>query len=133
MTQAKKASSAKGKAAAAPKPSPIAAPSKSAGRNFIQAWRLFRNIPSQQELARLTIAHDPDGKGLERATINRLETGVASYREEHIAILSKTLRVSPRDLIGTDPYNSGDIFMVYAGLSAADKRRTQKFLASLKR
>lgn len=101
--------------------------------NQIRNWRLFRGIEKIADLAEMTKAHDPEGKGIDRVSITRLECGTARYNEDHLVILSRTLSVSQRDLIGTNPFDAGDIFAVYAGLSASDKRRAAKFVASLKR
>lgn len=101
-------------------------------QNHIRNWRLYRGIKTQKELAELSIAHDPEGQGVIRGVICRLESGNTRYHAEHIAILSRTLRCSPRDLIGTNPNDAGDIFAVYAGLSEADKRRAAKLVADLR-
>lgn len=101
--------------------------------NNIRNWRLFRKYPSQEALAKATIAADPDGVGVARGVINRLESGDYRYHQDHIRVLSLTLKCSPRDLIGTNPFDAGDIFVVYAGLSEADKRRALKLLSQLKK
>lgn len=100
--------------------------------NNIRNWRLFRGIAKQEDLAHLTIMNDPKGKGLDRVCITRLENGEARYNERHLAILSRALRVAPRDLIGTNPFDAGDIFAVYVGLSESKKRIAAKLIASLK-
>lgn len=104
----------------------------SAGNN-IRNWRLFRNIPSQEALSEATRAADPTGAGITRAVINRLESGEYRWNEDHIRVLSLTLQCSQRDLIGTNPFDAGDIFAVYAGLSEADKRRAHRLVSKLKR
>lgn len=99
--------------------------------NFIRSWRLFRGFESHDALSKATVAHDPAGEGLSRSCILRLETGETKYHQGHLAILSNTLRVAERDLIGTDPYNAGDIFALYAGMTAADKRRAAAYIERL--
>lgn len=101
--------------------------------NNIRNWRLYRKIKTQTDLAKLTIEHDPLGKGIQRGTLCRLETGEVRYNQDQIDILSRTLRVKPRDLIGTNPFNASDIFVVYAGLSPSEKRRARKLIAALER
>lgn len=101
--------------------------------NNIRNWRLFRGIATQRELAALTERADPKGVGLQRVTICRLENGDGRYNQDHIEILAKTLRVSPRDLIGTDPMDAGDVFAIYAGLPEEKKRRAIKLMLGLKR
>lgn len=103
-----------------------------AAGNNIRNWRLFLKIPEQADLAALTVKVDPNGKGLDRPCIVRLESGTARYNESHLAILSRAMGVSPRDLIGTNPFDSGDIFAVYAGLTAAKKRRLIRLAVALK-
>lgn len=100
--------------------------------NHIRAWRLFRDITRQEDLAKLTIRFDPKRKGVPRETITRLENGSYRYNEDQLSMIGKALRVAPRDLIGTDPYNSGDIFAVYAGLSADDKAKALELLNQLR-
>lgn len=100
--------------------------------NFIHAWRLFRGLKRQQDLADATKRADPKRKGLTRETITCLENGVYIYNERTLALIAKALRVAPRDLIGTDPYNSGDIFAVYAGLSDEDKAKALALLNQLR-
>lgn len=100
--------------------------------HFIKAWRLFRTFKTQTALSEATRAHDPEGKGLPRVTLLRLEKGLTRLNQGHLEILSNTLRVSQRDLLGTDPNASGDIFSIYAGLSMSKKKAAQKFLRSLK-
>lgn len=100
--------------------------------NNIRNWRLFRGIATQERLARMTITADPNGRGINRVSIIRLETGETPCNTKHLAILSRTLGVAPRDLIGTNPYNAGDIFALYAGLSERNKKTAMKLLAALK-
>lgn len=83
-------------------------------QNYIRSWRLYRGLKMQKDLAELTKSVDPYGVGLDRVTICRLETGQMQYNETHLKLISHALRVAPRDLIGTDPFNSGDIFKLYA-------------------
>lgn len=99
--------------------------------NQFRSWRVFRGYPNQNALALATQIVDPAGAGFTRATICRLESGALKYSENHIELLSLTLKVAPRDLIGTDPFNSGDIFAVYAGLSKSKQRRAEALLAEL--
>lgn len=101
--------------------------------HHIRSWRLFKGIKHQKDLARLTKRKDPAGVGLTRSTIIRLENGDTRYNQEHLHILGVTLGVAPRDLIGTDPFDSGDIFALYAGMSASDKARALKALGKFKR
>lgn len=100
--------------------------------NNIRNWRLFKNIALQGDLSKLSIAHDPEGIGVSRVNIVRLENGDARWNEDHIMILSRTLGCTPRDLIGTNPFDSGDIFAVYAGLTPAAKRRALKAIKAIK-
>ena len=90
-------------------------------RNQIRNWRLYRGIKMQKELADMTIEYDRKGLGLDRVTICRLETGTMQYNETHIRLLSFALRVAPRDLLGTNPFDSGDIFKQYADLPERDR------------
>lgn len=107
-------------------PAAVAAPN-----HFIKAWRLFRKFKTQTALSEATKAHDPKGKGLPRVTLLRLENGLTRLNQGHLEILSNTLRVSQRDLLGTDPNASGDIFSIYAGLSEPKKKAVQKFVRKL--
>lgn len=100
--------------------------------NQIRNWRLFRKIALQRTLSEMSVAHDPLGIGVSRVNIVRLENGEARWNEDHIMILSRTLGCTPRDLIGTNPFDSGDIFAVYAGLSPSAKRRALKALKAIK-
>lgn len=100
--------------------------------NFIRSWRLFRDVRTQDDLATATIGFDPKRKGVLRETITRLENGSYRYNEDQLNLIGKALRVAPRDLIGTDPYNSGDIFAVYAGLSEADRAKALHLLHKLR-
>lgn len=93
--------------------------------NNIRNWRLFRKLAKQSDLAKLA--------GLPSASISRLETGEMGYNQKHIHILARALGVAPRDLIGTNPFDAGDIFAVYAGLSDDDKRLAAALMAKLKR
>lgn len=133
MAKSKKSSDGKGKDGARALPPSGRIRKPAAAGNNIRNWRLFRMIAKQDDLAKLTIINDPKGKGLDRVCITRLENGEVRYNEDHIAILSRTLGVSPRDLIGTNPYDAGDIFAVYAGLSEKDKRYVMRLLEGLKR
>lgn len=98
----------------------------------IANWRLFRGITSQRILANMVKEKFPAAKGLDRVSICRLESGTARWNEDHIAILSSVLECQPGDLISTNPFEAGDIFALYAGLSATDKRRALKLLQQLK-
>jgi transcriptional regulator with XRE-family HTH domain len=101
--------------------------------NNIRNWRLFKGLAKQEDLARLTQLHDPERIGIPRVTICRLESGETRYNEDHLRLISSALGVSPRDLIGTNPFDAGDIFAVYEGLSWADKRAAMKLLTTLTR
>lgn len=105
---------------------------RASATNNIRNWRLFRNISLQRTLAEMSVAHDPLGIGVSRVNIVRLENGEARWNEDHIMILSRTLGCTPRDLIGTNPFDSGDIFAVYAGLSPSAKRRAMKAIKAIK-
>lgn len=133
MAAVRKTNSSKGKGQGAVQKTESHDKRPPAATNNIRNWRLFRGIATQKELAVMTIAYDPAGKGLPRVSICRLETGEVRYNQDHIDILSRTLRVSPRDLIGTNPYDAGDIFAVYAGLSEAEKRKALKLVTTIKR
>lgn len=89
--------------------------------NNIRNWRIFRKIEKISDLADMIAAQYPDVRGLDRVGITRLETCTVRYNEDHLTILSKVLQVSPRDLIGTNPFDAGDIFAIYAGLSDDEK------------
>lgn len=91
--------------------------------NNIRNWRLFRGLARQEDLAALTLKHDPQGRGIQRPTLIRLETGELQYNAGHLRLISLALGVAPRDLIGTNPNDAGDIFAVYSGLPEADKPR----------
>lgn len=100
--------------------------------NNIRNWRLFRKVALQRTLAEMSVAYDPLGIGVSRVNIVRLENGEARWNEDHIMILSRTLGCTPRDLIGTNPFDSGDIFALYAGLSPSAKRRALKAIKAIK-
>lgn len=106
---------------------------RSAAANNIRNWRLFRGIERQEDLAELVLRCDPKGVGLPRVSITRLENGDQRYNEHHIKLLCLALRVAPRDLIGTNPFDAGDIFAIYSGLTDAKKRAAIKLIATLKR
>lgn len=106
---------------------------KIASGNNIRNWRLFRGLERQLDLADATKAHDPKGRGLDRVIINRLESGADKYHQGHIELIARTLRVSERDLIGTNPYDAGDIFAVCAGLSEAGKAAVLKYAKRIRR
>lgn len=133
MSKAKKTKATKGKAQPVQDGHEFKARQPAAKGNNIRNWRLFRGIATHHALAAITKAQDPQGKGLDRVSICRLETGELRYNENHIDVLAKALTVSTRDLIGTDPFNAGDIFAVYATASDAEKRRIAKQVAKLKR
>lgn len=103
-----------------------------ADNNNVRNWRLFRGIATQESLANLTAACDPDGKGISRVVILKLENGEQRYNEAQITLLARALSVAPRDLIGTNPYDAGDIFAVYAGLPDPAKRRMLKLARALR-
>lgn len=99
-------------------------------RNNIRNWRLFRGIKSQQALAQLTFGI----KGMEaltRATLCRLESGNLRYREDQLDVLSIVLKCTPTDLIGVNPFRSGDIFLIYRGLPAAKQAQIDKLASTL--
>lgn len=123
MAKAGKDSTAKDKdgAEAAVRPSRLRL--EAAPDNNIRNWRLFRKIERHDDLANLTVMHDPEGVGISRVNLCRLETGELRWNRDHITILSRTLGVAPGDLIGINPFNSGDVFAVYASLSLVDKQR----------
>lgn len=100
--------------------------------NNIRNWRLFRKIELQRDLAELAAIHDPNGKGFSRVTITRLENGECRYNEDHLFILGRALGCAPRDLIGTNPFDAGDIFAIYAGLSDEDRALAMRMVKSLK-
>lgn len=100
--------------------------------NNIRNWRLFRKIELQRDLAELTAIHDPSGKGFNRVTITRLENGECRYNEDHLFILGRALGCAPRDLIGTNPFDAGDIFAIYADLSDDDRALAMRMVKSLK-
>lgn len=130
MAKTKKLSAAKDKDGTASKARARADPTP---RNHIRHWRLFRGLERQQDLAALTAAVDPKGKGIDRVSITRLENGDARYNEDHINIIAKALRVSARDLIGTNPLDAGDIFAVYADLNDQNKRQVKRLLETMSR
>lgn len=109
---------------------PVTPPSPT---NNIRNWRLFRKIEFQRQLSEMSVAHDPLGVGVSRVNVLRLENGEARWNEDHILILSRTLGCTPRDLIGTNPFDSGDIFAVYAGLTPSAQRRALKAIKVIKR
>lgn len=76
-------------------------------RNYFRAWRLYRGIKSQSELARLTIAADPKGNGISRPSILRLENFKLRWHQGHLEILSRVLNAPPGALVSVDPYNPG--------------------------
>lgn len=128
----KKSSSTKGMDGSTgqrPSKGPITAASPT---NNIRNWRLFRKIELQRTLSEMSVAHDPLGIGVSRVNIVRLENGEARWNEDHVMILSRTLGCTPRDLIGTNPFDSGDIFAVYARLSPSAKRRALKAIKAIK-
>lgn len=98
--------------------------------NNIRNWRLFRNITSQGDLSDLTYKV-PGCRGLTRPTINRLESGRMEYSQQQVKVIARALRCTEGDLISVNPYASGDIFRIYAGLGQNDKRAVDTFLRSL--
>lgn len=133
MAKVKIPSASNDKAAPEPKRSSRELRTPAAKGNNIRNWRLFRKIPRQEDLAKLTAEYDPNGVGLNRVSIIKLENGEMRYNEDHLDILARALHVSPRDLIGTNPFDAGDIFAVYAGLNDAQKKRAAKLFGTLKR
>lgn len=108
-------------------------PKKEASRsNNIRNWRIFKGIQTHQELSSLTAAVDENGKGINRVCISRLESSEMRYHEDHIELLSKALRVTPSDLIGTNPFDSGSVFAIYALASITEKRAIETFMRELR-
>ena len=101
---------------------------ESSSDNFIRAWRLYRNFETQEDLANETKKHDPKGEGLARNVICRLETSAYRWNMDHIKILAETLGCAPRDLIGTNPFDAGDIFMIYNKASKAQRKQIEEYL-----
>lgn len=89
-------------------------------KNNIRNWRLFRGIKNHGALAKLTEGVD-GGIAMTRATICRLESGKLRYREDQLDVLAVVLKCTPTDLIGTDPFNAGDIFTIYRRLTGHAK------------
>lgn len=96
--------------------------SKASSDNFIRAWRIYRGYDTQEALC-LHLS-------INSSVLSRLESGALQYRQWHLKLLSNFLNVSPRDLIGTDPFDGGDVFSLYAKLSP---RKRAKALALIRR
>lgn len=73
--------------------------------NYIRAWREFRGITSQGQMALKA--------GMTRPTISRLESGAMPYRQKALEQLARVLECTPSDLIGSDPNAMGAIFQIY--------------------
>jgi|SRR5215472_13219101 len=105
---------------------------KAAEGHNIRNWRIYKGYATHEALALATVKYDPKGLGIARNVIGRLESGDYAYHQRHIDILAKTLGVAPRDLIGTDPFNSGDIFTVYALANLRQRKEaTEIFLKAM--
>lgn len=111
-------------------------------KHFIRAWRIFRGYAFQQDLAEDIQKNLPKlsklfpylsiGKGkngFTRATISRIESGSLRYNEDQLDVLAYMLKTTPGDLIKTDPYNSGSIFLIYPHLTAAQKKKLDDMAA----
>lgn len=92
--------------------------------NFIRAWRLFRGIDRQQDLA--------DRSGVGRPVLSRLESGSLDYHQRHLEQLAKVLQCTAGDLISTDPSNMGDVFRIYEDLPPSGQLRAYQLLRSLR-
>lgn len=71
--------------------------------NNIRAWRLYRKMPCQKDLAEATRRVDPSHKGLDRVTICRLESGAMRFHETHLAMLAAALSCEPWQLLCNQP------------------------------
>jgi transcriptional regulator with XRE-family HTH domain len=91
--------------------------------NFIRQWRLFRGIKTQGELADLS--------GLARPQISNLESGLQSYKQEHLEALAVPLKCTPSDLISVDPFKAGDIFTIYRALPETAKKAVDALVRQL--
>lgn len=91
--------------------------------NFIRAWRLYRKIPKQETLASMA--------NVRRPTLSRLENGGMKYRQDIIERLATALACTPKDLIGTDPNNMGDVFEIYAKLDPSKREAALHYLKGL--
>jgi hypothetical protein len=96
--------------------------------NQIRNWRLYRGLKTHADLAAATVEADPNGKGLERSILIRLETGKTHYAERHLDILARTLGVEQRDLISTNPFDDADIYTILAFISERDRKRWAKLM-----
>ena len=63
--------------------------------HYIRAWRLYRGLLTQAELAAKV--------GLTSQSISRLESGRMKYRQEILERIAEALDCTPADLIGRDP------------------------------
>jgi len=93
------------------------------GKNFIRAWREFRGIAAQGDLA--------EKAGLARETVNRLESGKLAYKQRYLVLLAKALDCSPMALIEVNPYEQATIFQIYAKLPEVKKRKALRALQAL--
>ena len=63
--------------------------------HHIRAWRLYRGLKTQAELAIKV--------GLTSQSISRLESGRMGYRQDILEKIAEALACSPADLLGRDP------------------------------
>jgi transcriptional regulator with XRE-family HTH domain len=101
--------------------------------NNIRNWRLFRGVETHEQLTEMTIAVDEKAKGVNRVTIARLENGVMRYNQDQVELIAAALGTTPRDLIATNPFNSGDLFVIYAQASLPDRQQIDAFARALAR
>jgi hypothetical protein len=113
-------------------------------KHHIRAWRLFRGYATQQELcndiarnlSKLSRAfpHLSIGKtsnGFTRATLCRIENGTLRFNEDQLDVLAYMLKTTPGDLIKTDPFNSGSIFVIYSHLTAPQRKKLDDMAAKM--
>ena len=93
--------------------------------NFIRAWRLHRNFKSHGELADHTVTVDPEGRGINRVTISRLESGITRYNQSQLELLGKALDIPAGDLISRDPNKKPTIVEIYEAMNAAQKKQLE--------
>lgn len=86
-------------------------------KNFVRAWRLFRGMEHQGDLA---IA-----AGLSRPTISRVESGDLQWRQDLYEQIASALGCSAVDLLTTDPETSGSIFQIYATVPTEMRAKAQ--------
>lgn len=100
--------------------------------NNIRNWRLFKGVETHDELCDMTVKVDKKGRGVNRVTLSRLESGWMRYNQDQVELIATALGVSPGDLISTNPYKAGDIFTIYALASVEDRRKLEAFARKLK-